>query len=140
MTYKHILLATDLTEDALLLGNKAKEIAEKFNSLLSIIHVIETIPSYASGYVGIIDIEMALEEEAKKHLREFGKKLAIAEQNQFLETGSPKTKIIEVAKNNNVDLIVVGSHGRHGIGWLLGATAGVIIHGANCDVLTIQCQ
>lgn len=140
MLYSHIMLATDLSEDALVLAKKALDIANTFNAQFSIVHVIETIPSYASGYVGIIDIEMQLEEEAKKHLAEFAKELNIPTSNQILETGSPKTKILEVAKSHKVDLIIVGSHGRHGISWLLGATAGVIVHGAECDVLTIQCE
>lgn len=140
MLYNNILLATDLSDDALIIARKALQIAEKFNARLSVIHVIETIPSYASGYVGIIDIEMELEEEAKRHLAEFAKELNIPETSQYIETGSPKTRILEVAKNLGADLIIVGSHGKHGISWLLGATAGVIVHGAECDVLTIQCH
>lgn len=140
MLYQHLLLATDLADDALIVGRKALAIAQQFGARFSVIHVIENIPSYASGYVGIIDIEIELEEEAKKHLAEFSNQLNIPPSNQFIENGSPKNKILEVAKNQHVDLIIVGSHGRHGISWLLGATASVIVHGADCDVLTIQCK
>ena len=43
-----------------------------------------------------------------------------------------------IAQSKKVDLIVVGSHGRHGLGLLLGATANGVLHGANCDVLTVR--
>ncbi len=47
----------------------------------------------------------------------------IAENRQWLETGRPKMEIAGVAEENDVDLIIVGSHGRHGLALLLGSTA-----------------
>ena len=38
------------------------------------------------------------------------------------------------------DLIVVGSHGRHGLALLLGSTANDVLHGAPCDVLAVRLQ
>jgi len=54
--------------------------------------------------------------------------------------GSPKTEIIRVAQENGVDLIVVGSHGRHGLALLLGSTANGVLHYAPCDVLAVRLQ
>ncbi|WP_313899138.1 universal stress protein [Leclercia adecarboxylata] len=43
-----------------------------------------------------------------------------------------------LAKKQGCDLIVVGSHGRHGLALLLGSTANDILHGAPCDVLAVR--
>jgi universal stress protein A len=37
-----------------------------------------------------------------------------------------------------MDLVVVGSHGRHGLSLLLGSTANGVLHGAGCDVLAVR--
>jgi universal stress protein A len=52
--------------------------------------------------------------------------------------GSPKLEIVRVAEENNVDLIIVGSHGKHGIALLLGSTANGVLHHAKCDVLAVR--
>ena len=54
--------------------------------------------------------------------------------------GSPKTEIVRVANENKVDLIIVGSHGRHGLALLLGSTANGVLHHATCDVLAVRLQ
>ena len=52
--------------------------------------------------------------------------------------GSPGHEIRTYAKDVNADLIVVGSHGRHGLGRLLGSTANGVLHGVGCDVLVVR--
>ena len=55
-----------------------------------------------------------------------------------MEIGSPKAEIIRIAEDMGADLIVVGSHGRHGIALLLGSTAASVVHHAKCDVLAVR--
>ena len=43
-----------------------------------------------------------------------------------------------VAEEQSCDLIVVGSHGRHGLALLLGSTANDVLHGAPCDVIAVR--
>ncbi len=38
----------------------------------------------------------------------------------------------------DADLIVLGTHGRHGLGLILGSTANGVLHGASCDVLAVR--
>jgi universal stress protein A len=45
---------------------------------------------------------------------------------------------VRIAKERGVDLIVVGSHGRHGLQLLLGSTANGVLHLAECDVLAVR--
>ena len=142
--YKHILLAVDFYEQGDLVANKAKAIAVKYQAKLSIVHVVDNLPLTDTGYGAEIpfnvDFTTELMANAKKQLAKLGTELAITEDLQWLEMGSPKTEIIRVANENNVDLIVVGSHGRHGWALLLGSTANGVLHHASCDVLAVRLQ
>jgi universal stress protein A len=55
-----------------------------------------------------------------------------------LTYGQPRQEIHHLAKEKACDLIVVGSHGRHGLALLLGSTANDVLHGAPCDVLAVK--
>ena len=138
MDYQHILLAVDLTLDSQASIQKACTLALKFDTVLSIVHVVESLPGYASGYVGTFDIEEEIKNEAKTKLLALGEKLNVPEANQHLSLGSPKIMILDVAEKINADLIVLGSHGRHGLSRLLGSTASAVLHGDNCDVLVVH--
>jgi len=52
--------------------------------------------------------------------------------------GQPAQEMHRFANDNNVDLIIVGSHGRHGISLILGSTATGVLHGSQCDVLAVR--
>jgi universal stress protein A len=142
--YKHILLAVDFFEQGETVIHRAKDLADRYQATLSIIHVVDSLPITDAGYGADIpfnlDLTAELMEGAKKRLAELAKKLAVTEDCQWLEMGSPKTEIIRVATENKVDLIVVGSHGRHGLALLLGSTANGVLHHAPCDVLAVRLQ
>lgn len=136
--YKHILFATDLSDDTDFIINKVRSMRGFTNAKLSIIHVVEPLPGYSYAYLGIEDIEGQLIEEARTAVRKLSEKLSIENANQFVEVGPTKSKILSVANDIGADLIVCGSHGRHGLSLLLGSTANAILHGAKCDVLTVR--
>ena len=60
------------------------------------------------------------------------------EKHRLIEFGSTKNEVLRVAEEHKVDLIVTGSHGKHGLALLLGSTANAILHGADCDVLIVR--
>jgi len=136
--YKHILLATELTDDTSFLTKKVKLLRELTDAKLSLIHVVEPLPGYSYAYLGIEDIEGQLIQESKKALAKMAKKLEVKEKDCWIEVGPTKSKILEVADEVKADLIVCGSHGRHGLSLLLGSTANAIIHNAKCDVLIVR--
>jgi universal stress protein A len=139
--YSKILLAVELDSTCDDLPSvKAKEISEEFQSQLYLLHAIEHLSSYGAAY-GVAagaDIEEMLFENAKESMDKLGKKLNLPPERQFIKVGPAKTLILEEAENLNIDLIVVGSHGRHGIRLLLGSTANAVLHGAHCDVLAVR--
>lgn len=66
--------------------------------------------------------------------------LGIDQDARWLVWGNPKQEITHIAVRGNVDLIVVGSHGRHGLALLLGSTANAVLHYAKCDVIAVRLQ
>ncbi|MFB3104756.1 MAG: universal stress protein, partial [Pseudomonadales bacterium] len=65
-------------------------------------------------------------------------KLGVPEDRQYLIFGRPESEIHRIAESKEADIIVVGSHGRHGLALLLGSTANGVLHGAKCDVLAVR--
>jgi universal stress protein A len=140
--YKHILLAADFSEHGENVAKRAKDLADKFQAKLSIVHVMDNLLITDAAYGSTIPFDLDLTAElmavAKKRLAKLAEKLNIPDDSYFMETGSPKLEIIRVAEENKVDLIVVGSHGRHGFALLLGSTANGVLHHALCDVLAVR--
>lgn len=142
--YQNILLAIDFFEHNHWLIEKAKNITATYQSTLSIVHVVDNLqfsePPYDSFHTFSFDITKELIGIAKQKLTQMANELGVAEQNTYLEIGSPKTGIIRVADKIQADLIIVGSHGRHGLALLLGSTANSVLHHAKCDVLAVRLQ
>jgi len=136
--YKHILLATDLTDDTGYILKKVRKLRDYTGAKLSLIHVVEPMPGYSYAYLGIEDIEGQLIEESRAVLAKVGESLEVDKKHQWIEVGPTKSKIHAVAQEIGADLIICGSHGRHGLSLLLGSTANAILHGANCDVLVVR--
>lgn len=140
-TYQKILLAIDLHPkcDAAPL-KRALSIAKESGAELYLIHVIEHIPAYSLGqaYPSIVELEEEILKEATKELHKLGDRYDIPKSHQLIEMGSPKGLIIEKAQTLKADLIVVGSHGRHGLSMLMGSTASSILSHAPCDVLAVH--
>lgn len=140
--YQHILLAADYSPHCDFVASKAKALAESYQAKLSIIHVLDNIPMPDTNYGEVIslneDTGYNLLELEKSKLIKLGKQLEIDITQQWLVWGVPNQEIVRIAKQENVDLIVAGSHGRHGFALLLGSTANSILHHAPCDVLAVR--
>ncbi len=138
--YAHILVAVDLTEESRHVSKRACALRTAYNAELSCAHVIEPLSLAYGGDIpmDLSTIQEQIQETAKAHLEEFAKTLSIAPENQHLIFGRPETEIHTLANQIEADLIVVGSHGRHGLALLLGSTANGVLHGAPCDVLAVR--
>lgn len=139
--YKKILCATDFDEVGIKAAQKAKKIADENGAELFLVHVVEPIPAYAyPGFAGFSEVEVSIREQAQKELINLAANLNIDNAHCIIEFGSTKKQILQVAKDRHIDLIISGSHGKHGLALLLGSTANAILHGAECDVLVIRSQ
>ena len=141
-TYRQILLATDFSGHSEQVTARARDLAQKYVAELSLLHVVENMPIGDAAYGPIVPFDIDLTEQmleaARTRMATLGESLGVPEQRQWVEIGSPKGEIIRFAAERGADLIVIGSHGRHGIGLLLGSTASSVIHHAECDVLAVR--
>ena len=140
--YKKILVALDVSQEARTVLSKAEDLAQRYGGAeLTIIHVIEPMAldnSYESLPVISIDIEKALYERAQQYIAQISTELGLGAVPVRVEIGSVKGEILRVADEINADLMVIGTHGRHGMAILLGSTANAILHGTQCDVLAVR--
>jgi len=139
--YKRVLFATDFDEVGISGARKAKKIAEENNAELLLVHVVEPIPAYAyPGFAGFAEVEESIREQAEKELATLAEELGVDKAHRLIEFGSVKNEVLRIAHEKNIDLIVTGSHGKHGLALLLGSTAHAILHGAECDVLIVRSE
>ena len=138
--YKHILIGVDLTVESRDVSRRACALKTAFNAKLSCVHVIEPLSLAYGGDIpmDLSTIQEQIQDTAKNHLAEFASSLGIEDEDRHLIFGRPETEIHTLAKEIDADLIVVGSHGRHGLALLLGSTANGVLHGATCDVLAVR--
>ena len=134
--YHNILLCTDFGPHSQATAKKAWQLANQYDAKLHVIHVVEPIPTY--GYAGSIDLQSLSEQQAEKLLKQLADDLQIPAEYAFIAVGSAKQEILDVAGEINADLIILGSHGHHGLARLLGSTANAIAHSAKCDVMHIR--
>lgn len=140
MLYQRILLAVDLTDESIKVANKAAALCKSMNAELTILHVIESL-NYAYGGdvpIDITDIQKQLQDTAKERMSLLEAQLDIPVQEACITQGGIESEIHRIAEEKNIDVIVVGSHGRHGLALLLGSTANGVLHGAPCDVLAVR--
>lgn len=141
--YTHILHAVEFSEFGERVGSRAVRLAQQNNARLSLIRVVEFLPADVSTEMGLfedVEVEKQLLDNTRTRLAELAKKLGVEDAAQWVELGVTRHEILRVAAEQAVDLIVIGSHGRHGLQRLLGSTANSVLHGAGCDVLAVRIQ
>lgn len=138
--YNHVLVAVDLTKDSHKVLKRAIPIARRNQAKLSIIHTLEPLGFAYGGDIpmDLTSIQDQLDEHAKQRLAEIADSCDVPREDQHVVVGMPDTEIHRFSKEHGVDLIVVGSHGRHGFALLLGSTSTGVLHGAECDVLAVR--
>ncbi len=139
--YRHILVAVDFSAESRVVVNKALDIARRNNAGLSLIHVVEYTGSVYAGDIPLpedLELDQRLADQAKGQLKAMAEEVGIPDSTRIVEIGVPKREIVRVAGQQGADLIVIGSHGRHGLQLLLGSTANGVLHLAECDVLAVR--
>ncbi|WP_152224579.1 universal stress protein [Pseudomonas sp. SCB32] len=143
MLYQHILVAVDLTEECDPVMKRAVALAGSTEARLSVVHVVEPMAMAFGGDVPM-DLSMLQQQQfdqAKERLHQFTLTYSEITSSQcHLVYGQPRQEIHRLADEQDCDLIIVGSHGRHGLALLLGSTANDVLHGAPCDVLAVRLQ
>lgn len=139
--YQHILVAIDLSQEAKSVIDRAIDLAQRYQARLSLVHVVEPIlveNSYDMMLSLPAELDTALIERAKAFLDGIKKEKQLEQAECYVEIGSVKNEISRLANEHGADLIVLGTHGRHGVGLLLGSTANAVLHGTPCDVHAVR--
>lgn len=124
LTFRDILFATDFSEASRLAGQTAATVARHFGARLHVLHVVPPVtdptPAPEALRTVVADLEPGLSVVT-----------AIA-------SGRVASQIVDYARRNSVDLVVLGTHGRTGVSRaLLGSVAEAVIRRARCRVLTV---
>ena len=141
--YKHILVAVDFSSSAEQILNKARKIAKRNNAKLSLIHTVEYLPPIDSVYEPVLANNWIIDEtemlaQATDSLERFCNQQNLNDAELHTVLGTPKYEISQFVKDHQCDLVVMGSHGRHGINILLGSTANAVLHEMPCDILAVK--
>jgi universal stress protein A len=138
--YKKILVLLDLTDSSELIVAAGRDMAAHSNAAMVMLHVVEYVPSEPMGetLMPTVQIEEDLEARAKSKLAELSSRLGLPRVTTRVAAGNKKTEILRVAKEEAVDLIVLGSRVRHGLGVLVNFTEDTVLHAAHCDMLAIR--
>lgn len=146
MEIRTILLPTDFSECGNYALSYAASLARRFDASIICVNVIEPIVSTV-GYSGmteplpIADITEQLENSAERELPKLAECDDCAGLNveELVVHGEAASEIVRVATDRKVDLIVISSHGRTGLGRILfGSTAESVVRHAPCPVLVVK--
>lgn len=144
VAYNNILIAIDLSEESGEVLDAAKAVASRTNARLHLVTVIKPLSHVYGGLdmapiaTGTISFEQEATTQAHRQLETLAQAYGIDAANVHVELGAPGPTIRELAERTKADLIVLGSHGRHGLSLLLGSTANAVLHDAGCNVLAVR--
>lgn len=146
-TLRLILIALDATDEAEEVLEGATSLDPRGAADFRVIAVIPPLMSGVSGMDGaafaaswpLRDMEETIAQETTKNIRERAAAFGIEPEKVTTRIGRPAVEIKAYAEEIDADLVVLGSHGRHGVtGMILGSTANGVLHDCPCDVLTVR--
>lgn len=144
LTIKKILVPIDFSDYSKSALRYSVNFAKSFNASITLIYVVEPIiypPDFSMGQIAIPTINTEWDERAKEELDKLAKTEIPAELQvkTMIKTGKPFVEIIETAKEENADLIIIATHGHTGVEHILfGSTAEKVVRKAPCPVLTLR--
>ena len=139
-SYKHILVGLDLSTESQQVVDRVKFLFADSDTKISICHVLEPLAFTYGGDipVDLSDVQAQLQQQATGRLEALAAQINVSQEDQHIILGHPAQEMHNMAKENDIDLIVVGSHGRHGLALIFGSTSNSVLHGATCDVLAVR--
>ncbi|MFQ5490940.1 MAG: universal stress protein [Phycisphaerae bacterium] len=141
-----LLYPTDFSETSLHALKYARDFAETFDAQLHCVHVVDEAFQYWTA-MGPESVPVGIAAEdlitvAEQHMDQFSDEhlvgLKYAPVTKVV-VGQPFREIIAYARDITADLIVLSTHGRSGLSWvLMGSTAEKVVRKSPCPVLTIR--
>jgi nucleotide-binding universal stress UspA family protein len=146
ITLKQILVATDFSEPSDAALAYGRELAIRFNATLHVLHAAQNVyinTFGAENYAAIApDLQRQIEEDASRRLGELlidSDKSGPNAISAIMTAASPAFAIVDYAKDHDIDIIVMGTHGRGALAQLvMGSVAERVVRLAPCPVLTVR--
>lgn len=141
--YRNILVAVDGSDESDAILNKALQVAENNKAQISVVLVFEPLLGHYSFELHMSDFEKVQQEHQARVADEIQRRLNVLSppipvDRLHLRRGRPAAEIKKLTAELNIDLLVIGSHGHNPVRAVLGSTANAVLHGIECDVLTIR--
>lgn len=142
LSVKNVLFATDFSPTSEAAMPYAAAICRRFGSTLHTVHVLSdaSLMMMTGGvdYVSMGTIYEDAHAEAKERLDQFSARVEGIPHRNYVRHGQVWKSLSSIIHENEVDLVVVGTHGRTGLGrLLLGSVAEDILRHSPCPVLTV---
>jgi universal stress protein A len=139
--YTKILAVVDLTDSSTQVAARAQQLAiASPGAAVTLLHVVEFVPvePLSDSLLPTMQIEAELLERARARLSALATSLGTPAPAWEVVSGNVKTEIVRHAREGGFDLIVIGSHERHGLSILVNLTEDTVLHAAPCDVLGVR--
>ncbi|HYF47881.1 MAG TPA: universal stress protein [Planctomycetota bacterium] len=146
ISFKKIVLTTDLSDNANVAAPYAVELAKKWGGQISLVHVVEDVVYYANPAAteGIVPVEWMVanrkdrEMQLKLRAEELAKKDGVTVKDVLLQ-GHAANAVVDYLKKEKADCVVIATHGRTGLSHLImGSVAERIVRLSPCPVLSIR--
>jgi nucleotide-binding universal stress UspA family protein len=141
---KKVLVPIDFSDYSKSALRYAINFAKCFKAEMHLIYVVEPViypPDFSMGQIAIPSVNAEWDERAKDELAKLAK-AEIPEEvksKTIIKTGKPFLEIIETAADEDIDLIIIATHGHSGVEHILfGSTAEKVVRKAPCPVLTLR--
>lgn len=139
--YNNVLVSIDLNAASHTVLDAAVDVVRRHRGRLTVLHVVEYIPVSAGGDAMLptaMEVTDELAEQARRRLHDLPIPDDIEVTERRVVIGRIKAEIIEAARLAGADLIVIGSHERHGLALLINYTEDAVLHASPCDVLAVR--
>jgi universal stress protein A len=139
-TYRRILAVVDLSAQGARIAARAAHLAAATpGAEFRLLHVVEYVPvePLSDALLPVTQVESELVARARAHVAQLAAGFSPAPAWEVV-TGSIKAEIVRAARAGSHDLIVIGSHERHGLSILFNLTEDTVLHAAPCDVLAVR--
>jgi universal stress protein A len=142
--FQKILVPLDFSDYTDEIMNTAVQIAQRFGSTMHLLHVIPNM-DYFTPYESffsaenLVNVQREIEREVGKDMEAVAKKIKDIPVTKAIHTGVAVLEIVDYVRTENIDLVVMGTHGRGGLEHILiGSVAEKVVRRSPCPVLTIR--
>ncbi|MEO6185182.1 MAG: universal stress protein [Steroidobacteraceae bacterium] len=139
--YHRILAVIDFSPHGARVAARAQQLANAgADASLTLLHIVEYLPvePMNDSLLPAVQLEADLIARARQRMQDFASELAAPAPHWEVGSGNIKSEIVRYAREGDFDLIVIGSHERHGLSILVNLTEDTVLHAAPCDVLAVR--